>query len=118
MAPRGPFANPDPRKARITLGHLLTHSAGLACDDNAETSPGNEDAIEADRAHPDWTKVTLDLPMAYEPGAHYAYCSDEHQSRRCGALPGQRGMAAGAVRSHHRAAAAIRSQLLESDRQR
>jgi CubicO group peptidase (beta-lactamase class C family) len=73
MAP--PFANPDPRKDRITLGHLLTHSAGLACDDNAEASPGNEDAIQADLTHPDWTKVTVDLPMQFEPGAHYAYCS-------------------------------------------
>jgi CubicO group peptidase (beta-lactamase class C family) len=75
MAPLAPFANPDPRKERITLGHLLTHSAGLACDDNAEHSPGNEDAIEADTAHPDWTRLTVDLPMQYEPGAHYAYCS-------------------------------------------
>jgi CubicO group peptidase (beta-lactamase class C family) len=75
MAPLGPFANPDPRKSKITLGHLLTHSAGLACDDNADSSPGNEDTIEADRAHPDWAKITLDLPMQFEPGAHYAYCS-------------------------------------------
>jgi CubicO group peptidase (beta-lactamase class C family) len=75
MAPLGPFANPDPRKARITLGQLLTHTAGFACDDNAEVSPGSEDMIEADRAHPDWAKVTLDLPMQYEPGEHYAYCS-------------------------------------------
>jgi CubicO group peptidase (beta-lactamase class C family) len=75
MAPLAPFANPDPRKAEIALGHLLTHTAGFACDDNADVSPGNEDAIEADRAHSDWTRVTLDLPMAYDPGTHYAYCS-------------------------------------------
>jgi CubicO group peptidase (beta-lactamase class C family) len=75
MAPRGPFANPDPRKKDITLGHLLTHSAGLACDDNSGSSPGDEVAVQADRTHPDWTKVTLDLPMQYEPGTHYAYCS-------------------------------------------
>ncbi|MBA3811881.1 MAG: beta-lactamase family protein, partial [Caulobacteraceae bacterium] len=75
MAPLGPFAHADPRKGRITLGHLLTHSAGLACDDNAEASPGNEDMIEADRTHPNWARVTLDLPMQFEPGAHYAYCS-------------------------------------------
>jgi CubicO group peptidase (beta-lactamase class C family) len=75
MAPLGPFANPDPRKAKMTLGHLLTHSAGYACDDNADVSPGNEDGIESDRARSDWAKVTLDLPMQYEPGAHYAYCS-------------------------------------------
>lgn len=75
MAPLGPFKNPDPRKQKITLGHLLTHSAGLACDDNAQSSPGNEDAMEADTGKTDWTKLTLDLPMQYEPGAHYAYCS-------------------------------------------
>ncbi len=75
MSSLGPFANPDPRKAKITLGHLLTHTSGLACDDNAETSPGNEDRIEADRSRPDWVKVTLDLPMKFEPGTHYAYCS-------------------------------------------
>jgi CubicO group peptidase (beta-lactamase class C family) len=75
MTPLKPFANPDPRKDRITLGHLLTHSAGLACDDNAAHSPGNEDAMEADLAHPDWTRLTIDLPMEYEPGTHYAYCS-------------------------------------------
>ncbi|HEY0396100.1 MAG TPA: serine hydrolase [Candidatus Elarobacter sp.] len=75
MAPRGPFAHPDPRKSAITLGHVLTHSSGLACDDNADHSPGNEDAIEADRTRPDWVKVTLDLPMQYAPGTHYAYCS-------------------------------------------
>lgn len=75
MAPLGPFANADERKRKITLGHLLTHSAGLACDDNTANSPGNEDMIEADRGKTDWAKVTLDLPIQFEPGAHYAYCS-------------------------------------------
>ena len=75
LASRGPFLNPDPRKARITLGDLLTHTAGFACDDNADASPGNEDMIESDRSNPDWAKVTLDLPMQFEPGEHYAYCS-------------------------------------------
>ena len=75
LAPRGPFANPDRRKAQISVGHLLTHSAGIACDDNAESSPGSEDAMEADLTKTDWTKTTLDLPMQYDPGVHYAYCS-------------------------------------------
>jgi CubicO group peptidase (beta-lactamase class C family) len=75
MAPLGPFANPDPRKNDITLEHLMSHSAGLACDDVSGTSPGDEGKVQADLAHPDWTKVTLDLPMEYEPGKHYAYCS-------------------------------------------
>ena len=63
MAPRGPFANPDPRKKDITLGHLLTHSSGLACDDVSGTSPGDEVKVQSDRTHPDWARVTLDLPM-------------------------------------------------------
>ncbi|HKO55705.1 MAG TPA: serine hydrolase, partial [Thermoanaerobaculia bacterium] len=75
LAAKGPFANPDPRKAQITLGHLLTHTSGLACDDNDEHSPGLEDAMQTQRAQPDWWKFTLDLPMAHDPGTRYAYCS-------------------------------------------
>jgi CubicO group peptidase (beta-lactamase class C family) len=75
LAERGPFANPDPRKDAITLAHLMTHSAGLACDDNDDQSPGNEETLQTQRAQPDWWKYTLDLPMAYEPGTHFAYGS-------------------------------------------
>ena len=75
MAPQGPFANPDPRKAQITLAHLMTHTSGLACDDNDDSSPGNEDTMQAQRTQPNWWKYTLDLPMAHDPGTHYAYCS-------------------------------------------
>jgi CubicO group peptidase (beta-lactamase class C family) len=75
LAGMGPFANPDPRKARITVAHLMTHTSGLACDDNDEKSPGNEDTMSAQRLQPDWWKYTLDLPMAHEPGTRYAYCS-------------------------------------------
>ena len=73
LARMGPFANPDPRKSRITLAHLMTHTSGLACDDYDDASPGNEDTLQRQRT--DWWKYTLDLPMAYEPGTHYAYCS-------------------------------------------
>ncbi len=75
LAKRGPFAHPDPRKAKITLAHLMTHTSGLACNDNDESSPGNEDTMQAQTAQPDWWKFTLDLPMAQEPGTRYAYCS-------------------------------------------
>jgi CubicO group peptidase (beta-lactamase class C family) len=75
LAPMGPFANPDPRKARVTVAHLLTHNSGLACDDNDEKSPGNEDTMQSQKSQPDWWKYTLDLPMAHEPGTRYAYCS-------------------------------------------
>ncbi|MFL5539517.1 MAG: serine hydrolase domain-containing protein, partial [Longimicrobiaceae bacterium] len=75
LAGRGPFANPDPRKERITLAHLMTHTPGLACDDNDERSPGREETMQEQQAQRDWWKYTLDLPMAHDPGARYAYCS-------------------------------------------
>ena len=70
-----PFKNPDARKLRITLAHLLTHTAGLACNDNDDASPGNEGRLQTQSAQRDWWKYTLDLPMAHEPGTRYAYCS-------------------------------------------
>ncbi|MGH7724563.1 MAG: serine hydrolase domain-containing protein [Candidatus Eiseniibacteriota bacterium] len=75
LAAGGPYANPDPRKERITLAHLMTHSAGLALDDNNDDSPGNENTMQAQREQPDWWKYTLDLPMAHAPGERYAYGS-------------------------------------------
>jgi CubicO group peptidase (beta-lactamase class C family) len=75
LAGMGPFTHPDARKARITLAHLMTHTTGLACNDNDDESPGNEGTMQRQRAQPDWWKYTLDLPMAHDPGTRYAYCS-------------------------------------------
>jgi CubicO group peptidase (beta-lactamase class C family) len=75
LATRGPFANPDPRKARITLTHLMTHSSGLDCDDNNPDSLGNEGTMTTQGTQADWWKYTLDLRQVYDPGTHYAYCS-------------------------------------------
>ncbi len=75
LSAKGPFKNPDPRKNAITLAHLMTHNSGLACDDNDDNSPGGEEAMQSQRQTPDWWKYTLDLPMAYDPGTRYAYCS-------------------------------------------
>lgn len=75
LAGMGPFASPDPRKSQITLAHLMTHTSGLACDDNDDASPGNENTLQTQRQQPDWWKYTLDLPMAHDPGQRYAYCS-------------------------------------------
>jgi CubicO group peptidase (beta-lactamase class C family) len=75
LAERGPFANPDPRKSRITLAHLMTHSSGLDCDDYNPDSLGNEGTMTTQRAQSDWWKYTLDLRQVYDPGTHYAYCS-------------------------------------------
>jgi CubicO group peptidase (beta-lactamase class C family) len=70
-----PFTNPDARKKSITLANLMTHSTGLACDDNGDPQPGNEDVMQGQQAQPDWYRYTLDLPVRFDPGAHYAYCS-------------------------------------------
>ena len=67
-------AETDARKRAITVGQLLTHSSGLACDDNDSNSPGNEDTMQQ-QTKVDWNRYALDLPMAHDPGTTYAYCS-------------------------------------------
>lgn len=65
------IANRDARKEAITLRHLASMSSGLNCipDDAANNSVG------AMYASPDFVQFVLDLPMAWEPGGHFAYCS-------------------------------------------
>jgi CubicO group peptidase (beta-lactamase class C family) len=75
LAGMGPFANPDPRKSQITVAQLMTHTSGLACDDNDDASPGNEGNMQSQRRQPNWWKHTLDLPVVHDPGSRYAYCS-------------------------------------------
>jgi CubicO group peptidase (beta-lactamase class C family) len=70
-----PFANPDPRKERITVADLATMSSGYACDDDDDDSPGNEDTMQSQTKQPDWYKYTLDLPMASDPGNAAIYCT-------------------------------------------
>jgi CubicO group peptidase (beta-lactamase class C family) len=66
------YANPDPRKAAMTLDDFLSMRSGLDCNDHSSTSPGRETVI--DNA-PDWVKATLDLPMINDPGTRAYYCS-------------------------------------------
>ncbi len=66
------YANPDPRKAAITIGDFLSMSSGLACNDHSSTSPGRETVLDDS---PDWVKATLDLPMINDPGTKGYYCS-------------------------------------------
>lgn len=70
-----PFANPDPRKQRITLANLMTHTSGLACNDNDENSPGNEGTMQSQTAQSNWWKYILDLPVTHDPGTAWFYCS-------------------------------------------
>lgn len=71
----GPFSNPDPRKPQITLTQLMTHTSGLACNDNDDNSPGNEATMQSQKAQLNWWRYTLDLPQMFAPGTRYAYCS-------------------------------------------
>jgi CubicO group peptidase (beta-lactamase class C family) len=71
-----PFDHWDVRKDGLTLRHLMTMTSGLACDDNDDSSPGQEDTMQEQRSQPDWYKYTLDLPLARDPGGEKAiYCS-------------------------------------------
>lgn len=70
------FANPDPRKQKVTVQDLLTMDSGLACDDNDDASPGNEDSMQGQSQQQDWYKFILDVPMMDEPGDKKAvYCT-------------------------------------------
>lgn len=69
------YTHDDARKRRITIGHLLTMSSGLDCDDDDDASPGNEDNMQGQAEQPDWYKYALDLPMLHEPGEQAVYCS-------------------------------------------
>ncbi|NMO22285.1 serine hydrolase [Pyxidicoccus fallax] len=67
-----PVRNPDPRKERITLRHLLEMRSGLDCDDWNARSPGNEEKMYDTG---DWARFVVDLPMKDEPGTVTRYCT-------------------------------------------
>jgi CubicO group peptidase (beta-lactamase class C family) len=66
------YANPDPRKDRITLLDLLSNRSGLACNDYDSASPGRETKLyDTD----DWVKTFVDVPMVNDPGTAAFYCT-------------------------------------------
>jgi len=72
------FANWDDRKKKMTVRDVMTMTAGNSCDDNEDSSPGNEDRMQNQDEQPDWYKYTLDLPMLRDPGGEHAiYCSGD-----------------------------------------
>lgn len=64
----------DPRKANITLGHLMTFTSGLDCDTNSD-SIGSEMRMWEQQEEKDYWLYTAQLPMLHDPGTRYAYCS-------------------------------------------
>ncbi len=61
------FAN-APGKADVTPWHLLTHTSGV------RDYPVDEIRRKRPSAA-DMTQMTIDAPLAFEPGTRYAYCS-------------------------------------------
>jgi CubicO group peptidase (beta-lactamase class C family) len=68
-------AHDDARKQRMTAADLMTMASGLACDDNDDSSPGNEDTMQRQPPGTDWYRYTLALPMVADPGTRAVYCS-------------------------------------------
>jgi CubicO group peptidase (beta-lactamase class C family) len=59
LADLKPFQNDSADKEAITLKDMLSMSSALACDDNDENSPGNEDNMHQQG---NWTRWAVDLP--------------------------------------------------------
>jgi CubicO group peptidase (beta-lactamase class C family) len=70
-----PGAAMNARQQAMTLGDLLTMSAGLDCNDSGEQRPGNEDVLTNDQSRPDWYSVILNLDVVRDAGVPAIYCS-------------------------------------------
>jgi CubicO group peptidase (beta-lactamase class C family) len=68
--------NDVPTKRQITVGDLAAMNSGLACDDNDDDSPGNEDRMYSQTTQTDYYKYALDVPMKGRPGdGNAVYCT-------------------------------------------
>jgi CubicO group peptidase (beta-lactamase class C family) len=60
----------DPQKRKITIADLLSMQSGLDCG----FLPGEQE-LEQMRRSPDFLRYALNLPMKYDPGTKFGYCS-------------------------------------------
>ena len=65
------YKNPDSRKGKMTIQHLLEMRSGYNCEEWNSTIDC-EDEMEGSA---DWVKFSLDLPMLQEPGTAWSYMS-------------------------------------------
>jgi CubicO group peptidase (beta-lactamase class C family) len=67
----------ESRKREMTLETLLTMTSGFFCDDGNPEAPGNEEAILAQTAEPDWYRFYMGVPLDSRPGVNAVYCSGD-----------------------------------------
>ena len=67
-------ANVDARKRRMTVRHLITMTAGLDWNESLPYTDPKNTATGLEESS-DWTKYTIDRPMAAEPGTVFNYNS-------------------------------------------
>ncbi len=60
----------DPQKQKITVADLLSMQSGLDCG----FLPGEQE-LEQMRRSAEWLPFALNLPMKYDPGTKFGYCS-------------------------------------------
>lgn len=65
------IANLDARKEAITVRHLVSMTSGLQC---VRDGMEGDTTLEMHRS-PDYVQFALDLPVTYEPGSQFIYCS-------------------------------------------
>ncbi len=70
--PEKPPENPDNRKQRITLKHVLMMATGLECRDSYLY---RWQGLNEMRYSGDWVQHMIDLPMVEEPGSRFEYCN-------------------------------------------
>ncbi len=64
------IANRDERKEKMTVGDLASMTSGLKC-----IAEPNEQTLAEMEVSLDYVQFALDLPMSFDPGTEYTYCS-------------------------------------------